>query len=72
MRKQNRKLSHSFAIPCGLVARIRRSHRRGRGSIPCTEGLFFRSYRDEFFLRTQTGLTDDLHSNKNISNLGRG
>ena len=21
-------------IPCGLVARIRRSHRRGRGSIP--------------------------------------
>ena len=36
MRKQNRKLSHSFAIPCGLVARIRRSHRRGRGSIPRT------------------------------------
>ena len=22
------------SIPCGLVARIRRSHRRGRGSIP--------------------------------------
>ena len=23
-------------VPCGLVARIRRSHRRGRGSIPRT------------------------------------
>ena len=26
----------SSLIPCGLVARIRRSHRRGRGSIPRT------------------------------------
>ena len=25
-----------LSIPCGLVARIRRSHRRGRGSIPRT------------------------------------
>ena len=30
------KLLH---IPCGLVARIRRSHRRGRGSIPRTGEL---------------------------------
>ena len=27
--------------PCGLVARIRRSHRRGRGSIPRTGTKFF-------------------------------
>ena len=31
------KIQHFFnnsMIPCGLVARIRRFHRRGRGSIP--------------------------------------
>ena len=28
-------------IPCGLVVRIRRSHRRGRGSIPRTGVIFF-------------------------------
>ena len=28
----------TIVIPCGLVARIRRSHRRGRGSIPRTGG----------------------------------
>ena len=28
------KCSVSSAVPCGLVVRIRRSHRRGRGSIP--------------------------------------
>ena len=28
------------AFPCGLVARIRRSHRRGRGSIP-RKGEYF-------------------------------
>ena len=27
-------------IPCGLVVRIRRSHRRGRGSIPRMGALF--------------------------------
>ena len=28
-------------IPCGLVARIRRFHRRGRGSIPRKGGYIF-------------------------------
>ena len=28
------------AVPCGLVVRIRRSHRRGRGSIPRMGGTF--------------------------------
>ena len=26
--------AYLFMVPCGLVARIRRFHRRGRGSIP--------------------------------------
>ena len=30
-------------IPCGLVARIRRFHRRGRGSIP-RKGVLFTSH----------------------------
>ena len=30
-------------IPCGLVARIRRFHRRGRGSIPRKGGSNFRN-----------------------------
>ena len=29
---------HVIMVPCGLVVRIRRSHRRGRGSIPRTGG----------------------------------
>ena len=29
-----------FNIPCGLVARIRRFHRRGRGSIPRKGDMF--------------------------------
>ena len=37
-------------IPCGLVARIRRSHRRGPGSIPGTGVLFL------FFLFFSTSL----------------
>ena len=32
--------THLLDIPCGLVARIRRSHRRGRGSIP-RKGVLF-------------------------------
>ena len=32
-----------FIVPCGLVARIRRSHRRGRGSIPRT-GVYLNHY----------------------------
>ena len=35
--------SHLFHIPCGLVARIRRFHRRGRGSIPRKGGHNFDS-----------------------------
>ena len=36
-------------IPCGLVARIRRSHRRGRGSIPRTGGILrFSNLNDNF------------------------
>ena len=31
----------SSAIPCGLVVRIRRFHRRGRGSIPRMGVKFF-------------------------------
>ena len=31
----------SAAVPCGLVVRIRRSHRRGRGSIPRMGEAFF-------------------------------
>ena len=31
----------SAMIPCGLVARIRRFHRRGRGSIPRKGGSTF-------------------------------
>ena len=34
--------SHSLYIPCGLVVRIRRSHRRGRGSIPRTGAFSIR------------------------------
>ena len=33
-----------LVVPCGLVARIRRSHRRGRGSIPRTGVLYFRTH----------------------------
>ena len=33
--------SACIAIPCGLVVRIRRSHRRGRGSIPRMGAQFF-------------------------------
>ena len=32
---------YSAAIPCGLVVRIRRFHRRGRGSIPRMGAIFF-------------------------------
>ena len=32
---------HLKTIPHGLMARIRRSHRRGQGSIPCGGGDFF-------------------------------
>ena len=35
--------THLLDIPCGLVARIRRSHRRGRGSIPRTGDSNFAS-----------------------------
>ena len=38
----------SCNIPCGVVARIRRFHRRGRGSIPRTgEQYFLISSKDE-------------------------
>ena len=37
-------------LPCGLVARIRRSHRRGRGSIPRTGDV----------LSMHTNITRDL------------
>ena len=39
--------SFGMAVPCGLVVRIRRSHRRGRGSIPRMGVFFF-----VFFSRT--------------------
>ena len=34
--------SLKLTVPCGLVARIRRSHRRGRGPIPRTGEYHFR------------------------------
>ena len=40
------KILHQH-IPCGLVARIRRFHRRGRGSIP-RKGDYFIQYLDKF------------------------
>ena len=33
--------SFRLVVPCGLVVRIRRSHRRGRGSIPRMGGFLF-------------------------------
>ena len=33
-------VQHNLHLPCGLVVRIRRSHRRGRGSIPRTGAMF--------------------------------
>ena len=40
---QNFDLWICKCVPCGLVARIRRSHRRGRGSIPRTGDSNFAS-----------------------------
>ena len=40
---QNFNLYWMKYVPCGLVARIRRSHRRGRGSIPRTGDSKFAS-----------------------------
>ncbi len=42
VRALNSKIIRPYvsSIPCGLVVRIRRSHRRGRGSIP-RMGVFF-------------------------------
>ena len=37
----NPNRAHCSAIPVGLVVRIRRSHRRGRGSIPRQGGQAF-------------------------------
>ena len=39
----NLKGNKIIIIPCGVVARIRRSHRRGRGSIP-RKGEYFLFY----------------------------
>ena len=36
-----------MTIPCGLVARIRRFHRRGRGSIPRKGGKHFFTKKDK-------------------------
>ena len=41
-REAGHVLAHcSSAVPGGLVVRIRRSHRRGRGSIPRLGSMFF-------------------------------
>ena len=34
-------ISWEVTVPCGLVVRIRRFHRRGRGSIPRMGEIFF-------------------------------
>ena len=34
-------ISGEVTVPCGLVVRIRRFHRRGRGSIPRMGEIFF-------------------------------
>ena len=36
-------ISWEVTVPCGLVVRIRRFHRRGRGSIPRMGEIFFLS-----------------------------
>ena len=46
-----------LVIPCGLVARIRRSHRRGRGSIPRT-GVFFVTSPKLIFKKSKLGPTE--------------
>ena len=44
-----------FTFPCGLVARIRRFHRRGRGSIPRKgETTFFKEHNIGPFRRYLT------------------
>ena len=37
--------SNADVVPCGLVVRIQRSHRRGRGSIPRMGVCFYASFQ---------------------------
>ena len=50
--------THLPAIPCGLVVRIRRSHRRGRGSIPrMGEGRILFLATGPFFFQVTHSIT---------------
>ena len=57
LKVPRQKCLPSYAIPCGLVARIRRSHRRGRGSIPRT-GVFFVTSPKLIFKKSKSGPTE--------------
>ena len=56
-------LRQLLSVPCGLVARIRRSHRRGRGSIP-RKGEYFLLYpvKMDLYLPISTYHFEELSS----------
>ena len=57
-RMANAKFPHLVQpyeqLPCGLVVRIRRSHRRGRGSIPRTGAMFCSTFQIYNFTSNET------------------